>query len=130
MREILDIECSEEQFQWFQLFINDNPGRLIEFERILNSRGNVQYAINQLRKVIVNENIGIGLDDLEKAYISNENEFKDLLQEMFAEYINEDYIFTIMKLINKNKWTMEKLYKEHLENPVYCVNRIISLRCE
>lgn len=130
MRMILDVECNKDQYEWYKLFIENNPSRKAVFERILDSRGNVQYAINQLRKVIVNDNIGIGLTDLEQAYIRGENEFKLVLQNMFAEYINEDYILTIIKLIKKNEWTMEKLYKEHIENPLFCVNRIVTLRCE
>lgn len=114
-----------------EILINNDIHREIQFKSLIQQyNGNVKLAAIFYRKFLYDScSVNVPLNQLEITYKNLKNTtvpFHSILQELFLEYIPQQNLIYIIKCIEKNAWTMDKLFEEHMKNYLLKVENIVS----
>lgn len=112
------------------LLLDSNQEEIERFYKILaESRGMLGLAITRYKKILFLEgNRGqVSLNQIQNAYISkNIHELKNLLSELFLQYISDSEMKLLIKKLNNGSCSIDYIYNEHKINPTRKLFSIIS----
>lgn len=115
------VKLKDSHIKWIRLLTQDKDEEIEKYERFLDlSRDNGMSAICKYRTQLQNEGIRgkVSVVETKKAFEKNNlDELKELLQELFLEYMDVATIKIIVKKLHKTDLTVEKMFQLHSENP-------------